>query len=243
MDWLWQNLFSWLVVEVILVAGGAAAFGYIKRKLPEQAPTLAYAAFGAICVSILIFTFTGRGVFSKTPPSPVTSENVEQNIKVWAEHLGMSIGPANEGNSYFAHTLTLGANTQAVEVFRSNEKPGYLQFKAIITVAPEQQAAFAKMSQDQVGHVVEQINLEVARANLGCTFGQVTAVNDQLHQTIIGGAFLQRGVPIQNLSESYFGDTFDQVTRGSAIVSSSIRLAMPPSPDTSKQQTPTISLH
>jgi hypothetical protein len=241
MDWLWQNLFSTFVAELLLVIGGAAVLGYLKKKLPDHAPTIAYMVFGATCVAILLFTFTGRPFFSKAP-TEITPENVEGNIKLWVEHLGMNIGPANEPDSYFAHTLSLPTNAQPVEVFRAKEKPGYLQFKAIVTVSPDNQNAFAKMSQSEVSHIMDELNLDVGRANLGCTFGTVMAVNDQLHRTIIAGAFLQRAVPIQNLNEWSFVDTFDQLTRGTAVVGASIKLAMPPSP-VSKSQTPVITLH
>ena len=45
------------------------------------------------------------------------------------------------------------------------------------------------------------------------------------HKTIILAVFLQRGVSIANLNETYFMDTYDQLTRGDGIVQSSIRLA------------------
>jgi len=231
MDWFWEHIFSGLVLELILVLFGAAFFGYIKRKIPEHAATLAYMLFGGTCVAILIFTFTGRAILSKTPPDPITTENIEENMKQWAAHMGMNIGPANEPNSYFAYQLSLpSAPNSPVIVFRGQEKPGYLQFKAAISVAPEHQAAFAKMSQSQVDHIMEQITLGIGQANLGCTFAEITAVNPQLHKTIMAGAILQRGVPIQNLSESYFTDTFDQLTRGIALVRSTIRLTLPTTP-------------
>lgn len=228
MDWLWKNVFSNLVAEVILVIGGAALFGYAKRKIPEHAATLAYGLFGATCVAILIFVFTGRALFSGSPPDPVTADNIEQNIKLWAEHMGMNIGPASEPGSAFAYRLSLpNGPGDPVVVFRGKDKAAYLQFKASITVAPEHQVAFSKMSQTEVNRVMEQLNLDVVRANLGCTFAEIFSVNDQEHKTILGGALLQRGVAISSLNEISFIDTFDQLTRGIGLVRSEIRLAIP----------------
>ncbi len=224
MDWLWQNLFSTFMAELLLVIGGAAVLGYVKKKLPEHAPTIAYVAFGATCVAILLFTFTGRPIFSKAPRE-VTSENVEENVKLWAEHLGMNIGPANEPDTYFAHILSLPTFPQPVVVFRSmKEKPAYLQFKAVINVSPEHQMVFSKMSQDGINRVGQQLALDIGRANLGCAFGEVFAVNEQEHKTVLAGAFLQRGVLIENLNEVSFTDAFDQLTRGEGIVQSFVRL-------------------
>lgn len=226
MDWIWKNLFTNLVFEVFLVLGGAAAFAYAKRKIPEHAATIAYGALGAICASILIFTFTGRAIFSSRPPAPVTQDNIEENVKVWAEHLGMNIGPVDEPNSYFAHMLSLPNSGQQVEVFRSvKEKPGYLQFKALINVAAEHQQAFSKMPQALVDRISERLSLNLGQANLGCSVAEVMTVNEQEHKTIIAGIFLQRGVAIANMNETVFSDTYDQLTRGMTIVKSFIRLA------------------
>jgi len=88
MDWLWHNLFSTFIWEMILVIGGAAALGYLKRKVPDHAPTIAYGVFGATCVAILLFTITGRGLLSKRLPE-ITAENLEENIKTWTENNGL----------------------------------------------------------------------------------------------------------------------------------------------------------
>ena len=213
---------------MILVFGGAAVLGIVKKKLPEHAPTLDYVAFGGVCVAILLFTFTGRPIFAPPPSASVTQDNVEEYIRHWADDLGMSIGPANEPNAYFSHTLVL-SNGPAfpVVVFRSREKPGYLQFKAVVNVSPEHQAALSKMSEEQVSRIREQLNLDIGRANLGCTFAVITLENTQTHKTIIAGAMLQRGTPVPNLNEGLFGDNFDQLTRGVSLVGASIRMALP----------------
>jgi hypothetical protein len=238
MDWLWKNIFSSLVVELILVLGGAAVLGYVKRKLPEHATTLAYSLFGATCVAILIFTFTGRALFSDKPPDPVTPENLEQNVKAWAEHVGMNIGPAREPDSAFAYTLSNpNGPGDPVIVYRGKDKSSYLQFKALINVSAEHQAALSKMSQAEVNRIMEQLNLDIGRANIGCTFGELYVVNEQDHKTVLAGAVLQRGVAIANLNEASFIDSFDQITRGVSLVRAEVRLAVP---DSAPKGTPTI---
>jgi len=226
MDWssLGHNLLA-NGIWALLVIGGGLVLGYLRAKHADKVPIALYAILGASRVSILIFTFTGRGLFTTKPPA-LTPENIEENVKLWAEHLGMNIGPATESDTYFAHMLSIPNTAQPVEVFRSvKEKPGYLQFKAVVTVSREHQMVFSKMSQDAVTRIGEQLSLDIGRANLGCTFGEIMAVNDQEHKTIIAGAFLQRGVAIANLNEVYFSDTYDQLTRGEGIVQAFIRLA------------------
>jgi hypothetical protein len=204
---------------------GTTLLTWIKKEWPQHGELVCYWLTTAAALAILLFATTGYILFAKHEVK-TTPDNLEENIKLWAEHLGMNIGPATEPDTYFAHMLSLPNTAQPVEVFRSmKEKPGYLQFKVVIRVSKEHEAAFSKMTQDAVNRISEQLDLDIGRANLGCTFGQVKAVNDEQHKTIIVGAFLARGVPIANLNEVYFSDTYDQLTRGTGIVQASIRLA------------------
>jgi hypothetical protein len=221
MDWFWQGLLTNGIYALVIVGGGFV-FGYLRAKHSDKVPAALFGLAGATCFAILIFTFTGRPIFSTTPKE-TTPDNLEKNIKIWAEHLGMTIGPAIEPDSYFAYTLS-NPDGVPMEVFRGKDKSGFLQFKAVIAVSPEHQAIFAKLSEAQISRLVEQLNLEVARSNVDCTFGQLMAQNDK-HQTTIAAMFLVRGEPIQNLSEWDFAQTFDQVKRGFSMLRSSIRLA------------------
>ena len=208
------------------MAGGAAAFGYIKRRWPDFAPTLAYGSLGVIVVAILLFTFTGRGLFTKSIPPAVTVDNVEQNLKKWVEDLGMMIGPAGEPDTYFAHTVS-SPNGIPLEIFRSSkEKSGYLQMKTIITVAPEHQVALAKMSTDQVQRVMDELDIEVGRTGAGCTLIALTSPADKDHPSTLTAIGIQRGIPIDNLNEWNFSENFDQVTRIAESVKASLRLAI-----------------
>jgi hypothetical protein len=238
METFFNNLFSGLTLEIILVLGGAAALGYAKQKLPQFAPTLVYAFLGATCVAILIFTFTGRAVFSKAPAPLVTVENIEENTKLWAEHLGMTVGPATEPDSSFAHTFALQSDN-SVTVFRSHVKPDYLQFKSIVTVAPEHEAAFYKMSPNQLTRIIEQLNLDIGRSLAGVAFGEIYAKNDQLHKTVVTGFLLERGIPIQDMNERVFGDAFDLITRGAGMTSAFVRLSV--SPQVKNENIPVIA--
>jgi len=72
--------------------------------------------------------------------------------------------------------------------------------------------------------MLEQLNLEVARANLGCTFGVAEAQDAKSGTSFLAGAFLARGVPIESLNEGFFGMNFDEVVRGVALVRAIIQL-------------------
>jgi hypothetical protein len=222
-SWSWQGVLT-SIAAALLLGGIPTVLTWIKKKWPQHGELVRYWLTTAAAMAILLYATTGYIVFAKHDVK-ITPDNVEENVKIWAEHLGMNIGPAIEPDTYFAHTLSLPTLPQPVVVFRSmKEKPGYLQFKAVINVSPEHQMAFSKMSQDTVNRIGQQLALDIGRANLGCAFGEMFAVNNQERKTVLAGAFLQRGVLIENLNEVSFTDAFDQLTRGEGIVQSFVRL-------------------
>ncbi len=185
-----QGIFTSLIASVLIV-GIPTLLTWIKNKWPQHGELVRFWLTTAAALAILLYATTGYIPFAKHEIQ-ITPENLEENIKLWAEHLGMNIGPATESDSYFAHTLSIPNMAQPVEVFRSKEKPGYLQFKATIQVAKEHQMAFSKMSQEAIDRINEQLALDIGRANLGCSFGVLVGVDTEHHKTVIAGAFLQR---------------------------------------------------
>lgn len=219
MDWLWQNLFSAAVWEILLIIGGATLLGWLRKKLPEHAPTIQYALVGAVCVAILLFVFTGHGILTKQQ-QPVTIENIEQNIRAWADDLGMSIARTNRPDTYFSFSITLpGGATE--DVFRAKEKTGYLQFLSTLTIAPEHQAILSKFTLPEKQQFVSELTLEIERANLDETFGSISS---QDPNAVPAGIFVQHGVPIQSLNEGNFGETFDTVARGIELVKAIVQV-------------------
>ena len=63
-------------------------------------------------MAILIFTFTGHGLLSKQRPA-ITSDNLETNVRKWADDLGLILGAA---------TPLLGLALLTVGIYRSRRK-------------------------------------------------------------------------------------------------------------------------
>src|SRR5579859_886880 len=169
-NWLWQNLFSNVVWEILLVIGGATLLGYVKSKVPDHAPTIAYAVFGATCVAILLFTITGRGIISKRPPE-VTAENIEENIKKWTENNGLSIAKVSSSvlagqNADFGFMVTLDSKNQIL-VFRGKEKSSFIQIQSQLMLSPEHLAILNKLTKEQADDAIEEVTLEMNRARIG----------------------------------------------------------------------------
>jgi hypothetical protein len=231
MGWLVQNLFSSLAWEVLLMVGGGALLGYLRKKIPENASSIGYGIFGATCVAVLLYTTTGRGILTKKPPEAITQENVEENIKMWADHLAIGLERQNPSSEEFFAYLGRGNHGDPVRISRAKDKPGYLQLVATISTSPEHQAIIAKLSRQDYGKFLNELGLEISRlkrmsAGLGFSpsqrgypIGPITVV-------------FQSGVPIPELSEGYFSERFDEITSAIAEVRAVINVALntPPVP-------------
>lgn len=219
---LLQTIFGSLLYDLLLAAGVAALLGWLKSKASQWANPVLYGIVAFTAVLIIGYVLTGRPVLSRQQPQ-VTSENIEANVKRWSENLGMSVERTNRQDAFFSYTMRL-YNGDPVEIFRGKDKPGYLQFMSTISVAAEHQAILAKLSEVQSEKMIQELNLEVARANLGCSFGVSGTQNAKSGTRFLTAVFLQRGVPLENLNEGYFGVNFDEVTRGVELVRAVILL-------------------
>ena len=226
MDWLLHALVSRLVWEIILVAGGAGGLAYVRAKAPTAAPYFLYGIAGATCVAILIFTFTGRGFNSKSL-AEVTPENVEENIKTWADHLAMSLERQNAPDGDFFSYVGRVHGGDPVEIFRAKEKSGYLQLKATIKLSREHEALLGKLSKHDSAQFLNGLSLEMARLRMSTSLE--VAMNAK-REPITVIATLQKAVPIANLNEGYFADSFDEVTEAVAEVRAAINLDLGTAP-------------
>ena len=227
MDWLWQALVSSLTWEIILVLGGAALLGYLKRKVPENAATIAYGVFGATCVAILLFTITGHSLLSKRP-AEVTAENLEENVKKWAENSGLSVAkiPASAAGQevYFGFLITLNSKNQ-IGVFRGKEKPGFIQIQCPLVLSPEHLTMLNTLSKEQADDAIEEVTLEMNRARIGfimqtqsmplTTGGQMATTRPTTFgQTIL----LTKPLAITEANEVSFLDRLDGIDSDIGIV-------------------------
>ena len=85
---------------------------------------------------MILFTLTGRGLFSGHAPD-FTPDNVEENIRKWADNAGLGTAKMPEApNVYFGVILTLNSGNQ-LTVYRGKEKSGFLQLQSPLVLSPE----------------------------------------------------------------------------------------------------------
>ncbi len=202
-----QNWFSDLI-KLAVMAAITFALTKLNAKYPQWGAHARYALMTFVLLALLIFTFTGRAIFAPPISQEVTPENVEANIKIWADHLAISYQRKDvPDGDFFYGTVTVG--NIPIDVFRVKGKPGYLQMKGTLNFAAQHQSAMAKLSERDFSQFVNQLNLEVARlkltADVGLIFDQKT--KQPIRTTIV----LDKGIPIAGLSEGIFSSQVDDI--------------------------------
>jgi hypothetical protein len=235
MDWLLQNLVSAFLWEILLLVGVGTILGVLKAKWPNLAAKVLYGVIGATCVAVILFTFTGHSILAHQQ-SPTTPENIEANVRKWADSLGLGITrlpqsiPGQE--IYFGVTVTLGNGNQ-LTVFRNKDKSGYLQIQCPLVLAPEHLAILNKLTKDEASSATQEVLLELARTKVGFQImtasgqpiipsGALTAQPIVLQQAIV----LMEGVPIADLTEATFAQHIDEIDSAIALVRASTALTL-----------------
>jgi len=219
-NWLLQALVSNLVWELLIVGAGVGMAILRKRESKWVAPVL-YGVVTVACLAVIWFTFTGRSLLSKHQPA-VTPENIEANIKTWADNLAMALERTNIPESHFAYVARLHGG-DPVEIFRGNEKPAYLQLRTTLVFSPEHQAIWSKLSKHQTDKATQELGLEFAKLKAGVFFGSAVGPNGQLIQTSV---VIRKGVLIADLNEVAFSESFDEMTRATALVRAATNLVL-----------------
>jgi hypothetical protein len=221
--WLWQGLVSNGVWELVIFAAGIAVAILRKRDSKWVGPLL-YGIVTVASLAVIWFTFTGRSLFSTAHSAEVTPENVEENLKTWADHLAMSLErQAPSDTKFFAYIGRAGGPRDPVEISRVKEKPGYLQLNATISLSPEHQAALSKLSKQDSTKFINELGLEMARLKMGASLGIAANIKREPIQLTVA---LQKAVPISNLNEGYFAERFDEMTGAMAQVRAITNLAL-----------------
>lgn len=197
---LLQGLFASLLWELLLALGVGALIAWLKATKQQWAGPAIYGLFGFAIVLVIGYALTGQFPLSKTQPQ-TTAENVEANIKVWADdfQLGVTKHPP-QPDVDFGLTITLKGSNNQVEVLKVKQNSAFLQIQSKLTLSQEHQNILAKLTQEQSAFVTEELSLELARSKIGFTIiGPPAQTEPQIQVTV-----LSRGVPIAGLSENTF---------------------------------------
>jgi hypothetical protein len=106
MDNLIQGILqNWISdsIKLVIMAAITLALTRLNAKFPNWGAHARYALMTFVLLALLMFTFTGRAIFAPPISPEVTPENVEDNLKVWADHLDISLQrkAVPDGDSFY----------------------------------------------------------------------------------------------------------------------------------------------
>lgn len=223
-NWLWQAA-TW---DWVLVPLGGILLAYLRRKNPNWAGVFIYGLGGSAFIALIIFALMGRPILSKPKPQ-TTPDNVESNIKTWADDLSLVVQKQMDNNFSFVVGIGLPSG-RMVQVGRSKQRDRYLQFQGNMPLGPEHLDFLKKITPSQLERISDEVNLEMARNKMGFL--------------VVGSPFkgivVTKGVPItSSLTEDSFAASLDEVDSSMLVAREAIRLAF----FHAGMTTPTTMLH
>jgi hypothetical protein len=215
LDGLVQGVVSNAVWWTVVLVGGAV-LAVLRAKWPRYAGPVLYGLLGIASLAIIGFAILGHSLLSREQPQ-TTPENVEANIRAWADSFVVGVTKAPVKEAHFALVITLH-NGNPVVVARTKDRPNWLALQSTLTLSPEHQAAMAKLSKAQADTVVEELTLELARSKMGYELSGPPPL-----QSIT----LSRAVPItSNLTEDAFAGQLDQMDSAMQLVRVALTLSL-----------------
>jgi hypothetical protein len=222
-DWFWQGTLT-SIVATILWIGGATMLTYIRSKWPTYGSLALYWIASAACIGILWLATTGYVPLSKHQPQ-VTPDNIEQNIKVWSEDLGIPYTLQNSPDTFF-FSMTTRTGTQFQVLRSTTEKTAYLQFTSQMILPPALQTVMGTLTPSQIDEVTQDVTLELARTKVGFTVATGSIPQPKGPPAIQTIIILQKDAPIINLSENDFGNYVDDMEFTTQLARASMTTAL-----------------
>jgi len=159
-----ENIASNLAAALIVLISGSS-LAILKIYLPMFATPILYGLAGGACVATVLFTLTGKAIFSRKQPE-TTLENIEVNIRAWLDNFHLSAKKEHLDNAHFCLLVVLNSGNGIV-VARLNPTERYLTFQTRIGLATEHQIPIDAMIPQQRDRVMREIMVELAKTKVG----------------------------------------------------------------------------
>jgi hypothetical protein len=193
-----EAIFGSLLYDLLLASFVAAMLATLRATKEKWAAPALYGLSGFAAVLLIAFTFVGRGLFSKEQPR-TTPENVEANVKAWADSLGYGIQRIQDPQYHFLLVTSIFDGAK-IMVGRKKGTENYLVFKTDVLIPSEYEAIISKLSQEQKVRIAQEAALELAKLKIGFQF------TPNPSHSFLGDITLSKGVPITSILTE---DTFD----------------------------------
>jgi len=203
------------VVEIlvaIIMAAAVTTWGRVKDRWSWPTMIL-YALVSIACV---LFIFDRLTQPSIPAVEVINEENIESKIKAWLDSFYIGSQKIRDDKSYFNYQLPAAFTNPPITIARIKDRPRYLTVLARITLAEDDKAFYAKLSEAQKNEVAMQLRSELAKAKTGYILDFAGGLVDSI---------IYQQVPISNaLTESTFMREINEVGFAAAIVNDTIEL-------------------
>jgi hypothetical protein len=218
MDWKWLSdlllaIFGNIIYDLVLAGVVGAVLAYLRAKKEKWAGPALYGLAGFAMIMVIAVTFVGRPLLSTKQPE-TTAENIQENIKAWADKFSLGIQKGTDGDFAYIYSISL-SDGHRILVGQPKGSPGYVQFLSIINLAPDDRSTIQKMSPAKRQHFTDEIVLEMARSKIVFSLhGQYEAV----------GVF--KMLPIAGLNEYTFLTNLDELDSATIQVIQAVKLTL-----------------
>jgi hypothetical protein len=236
MDWVWKGILTSLLAAGI-IGGGAFLLTWAKKKWPQNAEFIRYWLTSFTCLAIIVaivFAAFGYTPFRKPaplpapPPKQVTQDNVEEYIKEWCDHLGLSVQRQSSPSQDFIFVYTIRTvSGDQIDVAQAKEKLGYLQLRTVFSLSPEHLQAVNKMSRREFIKFVNSVDLEQSRErDMTTSFSW----NSDHGQVLTAAAVFISTPSIPIMNEGSFSASLDRVLTATGHMKAFVNLALETEP-------------
>lgn len=95
--------------------------------------------------------------------SPITSENLEANIRKWLDDFQFSVTKKDDSNAYFVFDVVM-PNGSGITIVRAKKLDKYLALGATISIDPEQMDRYGHLTEHQKEELRGDVTMDLVRA-------------------------------------------------------------------------------
>jgi hypothetical protein len=178
-----------------------------KEAATNSAPPSTAKWWLVMGVATITLVFSSIGLYRIFQPAGTSPENVEENIKAWADEfqLGVTMLPPDPNIDLGLVITTRGGSP--IEIRRTKQNPTYLQMQSNLVLSADHQKKLAALTEEQSEFVSEELSLELARTRMGFTIVGPPAGSQPQIQIVV----LSKGMPISGLTELAFSGYIDEM--------------------------------
>jgi hypothetical protein len=187
-DWLWQELLGNWLFWVLGLAGGSIT-ALLRKYWPTLAGPVLFGLAGFALTAVIVVSVKTHQVMSQIiDHPPITTSNVEENIRVWLDSFNYGVKRADNDKSIFRLLVTSPGGTRQFFVQQHKDMSRYLVLNFNVVYPKSVQNSLKGLSETQFNTIVGKLKMEMVRLKLafgdvsreGISISRLVPITDQL---------------------------------------------------------------